>query len=137
MLVMKHAMWKSGAILAVSLVLSLGAFAASGTVSKSFDFSHAVQINGRQLPPGFYRLKWDGTGPDVQVQFTQGKKVIATAPAKVVPVNSKYDNDAAVVQPDGQGARSLVETRFGGKSYKLVFADQAAQAEQTMKNGSG
>src|SRR5438067_1782099 len=105
MSVMKHAMWKSGVILAVSLVLSIGAFAASGTVSKTFDLNHAVQINGRQLPPGLYKLKWDGTGPNVQVQFTQGKKVVATAPAKVVSVDSKYDNDAAVVQPDGQGAR--------------------------------
>jgi len=71
------------------------------------------------------------------VQFTQGKRVLATAPAKLVDVDSKFDNTSAVTQSDAQGARSLLEARFGGKKYKLVFGQVMTEADKSMKTSGG
>ncbi len=128
---------KGGVTLTLALMLAVSAFAGTKGNSASFDLSNAVQISGNHLAPGSYRLKWEGSGPDVQVQFTQGNRVLATAPAKLVDVDSKFDNTSAVTQSDGQGARSLLEARFGGKKYKLVFGQESTEADKSMKTSGG
>ena len=134
---MKQLSFKGSVILAVALLLSATA-AFAGSVNKSnLDFSNPVQVNGTQLRPGSYTLKWQGNGNDVDVQFTQGKKVITTAHAKVVPVTEKMSNSSAVVEPSGNSS-NLVEARFAGKPYKLVFNQEtSAQNNSSMKTSGG
>jgi hypothetical protein len=95
----------------------------------------AAQINGKQLPAGNYELKWEGTGTDVRVQFLHGKKVVATAPAKLEQVTAKATEDSALID-NASGTRQLTEARFAGKNYKLVFAGAEAQAQNTQTSGS-
>ena len=124
---------KGGIVLALSMVLVAAAFAAENRL----DVTNPVQVNGKQLATGNYKLRWNGSGDNVEVQFLKGDKVLATVPAKVEKVSSRYDRNALVVQNGGNGERSLVEARFGGKNYKLVFTNEAAQAEQTNHAGGG
>ena len=127
---------KSGTVLTLAIMLaSTAAFA--GSTKKSLDFTNPVQVNGTELRPGSYTLKWDGNGNDVNVEFTRNNKVITTAHAKVVPVTEKAVNDAAVVEPAGNGS-NLVEARFAGKPYKLVFNQEtSAQNDSTTKTSGG
>lgn len=133
---MKQFSLKGSIVLAV-LLTAAAAFAGTVKNKSDLDFSKAVQVNGTELRPGSYTLKWEGTGDDVNVQFTQGKKVVTTAHAKVVPVTQKMDNSSAVVEPSGNTS-NLIEARFAGKPYKLVFNQEtSAQNDSTMKTSGG
>jgi hypothetical protein len=123
---MKYSKYTGGLVLALVALLSTAAFA--GNKPGSLYLSDAAQLNGKQLPAGTYQLKWEGNGPEVQVQFLQGRKVVATAPAKLEQATSKPAKDAAVIDNAG-GSRTLSEARFAGKNYKLVFPGPEAQAQ--------
>lgn len=129
---MKSSKITGGVVLAMALLLSTAAFA--GTKPGSLYLNEATQLNGKQIPAGTYQVRWEGSGPAVQVSVLRGKKVIASAPAKVERVTSTPDRGAAVIDTAG-GGRTLVEARFAGKNYKLVFPSPEAQA-QNMHNGS-
>jgi hypothetical protein len=123
---MKFSKYTGGLVLAVAVLLSTAAFA--GNKSQSLYLGDATQLNGKQLPAGNYQLKWKGNGPEVQVQFLKGKKVVATAPAKLEQATATPEKDAAVIDM-ASGSRSLTEARFAGKNYKLVFPSPEAQAQ--------
>lgn len=123
---MKYSKFTGGLVLSLAVLLSTAAFA--GNKPGSLYLGDATQLNGKQLPAGTYQLKWEGNGPDVQVQFLQGKKVVATAPAKLEQASTKPEKDAAVIDTVS-GSRSLTEARFAGKNYKLVFPGPEAQAQ--------
>ncbi len=102
-------------VLLFVFVLSLSAFAveAKGKIT----FSGPVQIAGKQLDRGDYKLAWTATGSDVQVTFTSSdKKTVVTAAAKIVS-GAKADSDSVVVTTD----RVLKEIRLAGKSEILMF----------------
>ena len=121
-----------GLVLTLAVLLSTAAFAAGKP--GSLYLSNGAQLNGKQLPAGTYKLVWEGNGPDVQVQFLQGKKVVTTVPAKLEQT-SKPSQGAAVID-NASGSRSLVEARFAGKNYKLVFPGPEAQAQDTHTAGA-
>ncbi|HLK32331.1 MAG TPA: hypothetical protein VKT29_04530 [Terriglobales bacterium] len=121
--------------LVLTLTLLLCSAAMAGNKPASMDLAVAAQVNGKQLPAGTYQLKWEGNGPAVEVQVLKGKQVVATAPAKLETIPVKTSQNATVVDTDN-GARNLVEARFAGKNYKLVFTGAAAQAQNTQANGS-
>jgi len=79
----------------VLAMLSLPALAfAADKNSASVQIAQPVTVAGTQIAPGNYKLVWEGNGPDVTVNFLNGKKTIATAPAKVV--NTASNQQAAV-----------------------------------------
>jgi hypothetical protein len=58
------------------------AFAQKNSANVALDQS--VTIAGTQLAPGQYKLIWEGNAPNVNVSFVEGKKTVATTPAKLV-----------------------------------------------------
>jgi hypothetical protein len=123
----------AGLVVACAMLLPVAALA--GNKSASMAFGSDTQVNGKQIPAGSYELKWEGNGPEVQVQFVSRHKVIATVPAKLEQMPTKAERAAAVIETAG-GGRSLVEARFAGRNYKLVFAGAEAQAQNTHASGS-
>ena len=113
---MKFATISKSLILGVALLLASSAFAAN---KANFTFNSPTTVNGTQLKAGDYKLEWDGTGSEVQVSFIQGKNVVAKVPAKLVDLNSNSQNDAAVVNNNGDGTTTLTALRFAGKKYSL------------------
>ena len=70
---------------ATSMVFLIPALACVGQRnSASLDLDQSVKVSDTQLAPGQYKLTWEGNGPNITVNFTQGKKTVASAPAKVV-----------------------------------------------------
>src|SRR5262245_2919394 len=53
-----------------------------------------VKLGSAQLAPGEYKMTWQGTGSQVEVTFSQGKKALVTVPAQVVQERSGYRNPA-------------------------------------------
>lgn len=129
---MKSSKITGGLVLAVAVLLSSAAFA--GSKPGSLYLGEAAQLNGKQIPAGTYQLQWKGNGPAVQVNVLKGKKVIASAPARMEQVSARPERGAAVIDTAG-GGRTLVEARFADRDYKLVFPSPEAQA-QNMRNGS-
>jgi hypothetical protein len=99
------------------LLFSLSALAAN---SGSLTLSEPAQLNGKQLKSGDYKVKWEGTGQDVQVSILQGKNVVASAPAKLMEAANKESGNSVVLNHDG-GATTIHEIHLVGKKQILIF----------------
>ena len=119
-----------GLILGLALLLSTGAFAAS---KGPLQLSSPATVAGKQLAAGEYTVKWDGTGPSVQVEILKGKNVVATVPAQVVTLEHPSNYDSAVVNTNGDGSRVLSQIRFSGKKLALTVGGEGAGSS----SGSG
>jgi hypothetical protein len=104
-------------VLGLALLLASSAFASN---KGSLQISEPVQVNGQQLAPGSYQVRWDGTGSNVEVSFMQGKKEVAKAWAKVVSLDKASDNDSTVVDR-ASGTPAVSEVRFAGKKFALAI----------------
>ena len=82
---MKFATVSKSLVMGLALLLASSAFAAT---KASLTLQSSATINGAKLKPGEYKLQWEGTGPNVEVSFIQGKTVVAKVPAKVVDLSS-------------------------------------------------
>ncbi len=113
-------------MLSLALLLATAAFA--GDAHKgSVQFFGPVQLNGKQLPAGEYQVKWEGSGSNVEMSVLRNGKVLATAPAQLVELDQKPSADAALINNNTDGSRSVNEIRFAGKKYALAVGRVAAQ----------
>jgi len=111
------------------LAFTTSAFAASDSHKSSFQLSAATQVNGTTLPAGEYTAQWEGAGPTAQVNIMQGKKVLATAPAQVIALDSKASNTQAEVFNGTNGERELKALQFAGKKVSLQLGTESAKAQ--------
>ena len=110
------------------LALTTSAFAANDSHKSSFEISTATQVNGTTIPAGDYTAQWEGTGPTVQVNIMRGKKVVATAQARVITLDSKASDTHAEVLNGTNGERELKALQFAGKKISLQLEAQSAKA---------
>ena len=123
---MKLSKSSKGLLLGLALLLATSAFAAN---KGSLQVSDATNISGKQLAPGSYTVKWEGAGPNVELNIMQGKTVVATVPARLIDLNQSASQDAAVLRKNDDGSKSLTEIRFSGKKYALAVGQESAKAE--------
>jgi hypothetical protein len=126
---MKFSNISKGLLLGVALLLATSVFAASN--KGSMQLLNPVTVSGKQLPAGDYFVKWDGNGPNVELNILRGNKVVATTPARLIDLTQAPNNNAAVVKSNDDGSRSLAEIHFGGKKYALAIG------QETAMDGSG
>jgi len=115
--------WKLSILAILTLVFATVAFAEN---KASITVRDAVNVNGKQLASGNYKLTWEGTGSAVELSILRGKEVVAKVPAKVVelPQPSAYDS---VVYRDSASGRELGRINLGGKKFSLEVGDAAIQ----------
>ena len=109
-------MW--GLVLAVGLMVGTTAFAKN---SHQVKLQQSLAVNGTPIAAGEYTVSWEAQGAGTIVTFAQGKKVVATAPAKLVDVGQKFSNNRVDFVEDEKGTAKLIEIRFGGTNQSLVF----------------
>jgi len=126
---MKFANVSKGLLLGLAVLLATSAFAASDANKGSLTTMADVTINGKVVPAGDYTLRWEGTGPNVQLNILKGKALVATTTARRVDVDKSPSSDAAVVKANDDGSRSLAEVRFAGKKYVLVLGGAETTSE--------
>lgn len=114
----------------LALALAGSAFAGSGSHKESFQIGASTQVNGKQLPAGDYEARWEGSGPTVQVNITQGRKVIATVPAVLVDLEKPAYASESEVKNSANGDRELSALRFSGKKYSLELGAEAVAKAQ-------
>jgi hypothetical protein len=115
-----------GLLLGLALLLATSVFAIN---KGSLQVSDTVVVSGKQIPAGDYIVKWEGNGPDVELNILRGKNVVATVPARMVDLQRTADRDSAEVTVNGNGQKSLNEIRFSGKKYALAINAESAKAE--------
>ena len=108
-----------GLLLGLALLLATSAFAAN---------KGSLQVS-KSLAAGEYTVKWEGNGPNVELNILQGKKMVATIPARLIDLDRSAVGNTAVVKRNGDGSRSLAEIRFAGKKYALALGDESAKAD--------
>jgi hypothetical protein len=124
---MKFANVSKGLLLGLALLLATSVFAA--TNKGSMQLVDPVTVSGKQLPAGDYSVKWDGSGPNVELSILKGNKVVATTPARLIDLSQKTNSDAAVIQQNGDGSKALTEIHFGGKKYALAIGNESASMD--------
>ncbi len=123
---MKVSKMYKGLLLGLALLLATNAFAAN---KGSLQVSDPVTVSGKQLAAGDYTVKWEGAGPNVELNILQGKNIVATVPARLIDLNRSSDNNAAVTTLNGDGSKVLSEIRFSGKKYALAIGEESAKGE--------
>jgi hypothetical protein len=104
-------------VLGLAVLLATSAFASN---KGSLQVREAVEVNGQQLAPGQYQVRWDGTGANVEVSFMQGKKEVAKTSARVVSLDQSSNYDSAVID-HASGKATVSEVRFAGKKFALAI----------------
>ena len=119
-----------GVLLGLALLLAATAFAANkGTLQ----VSDPITVSGKLIAPGQYIVKWDGAGPDVELNILRGKNVVATVPAHMVDLDRTPDRDATVTVVNGSGNKVLSEIRLSGRKQAFAIGAESAKAESGSK----
>ena len=120
-----------GLLLGLALLLATSGFAAN---KGSLQVDNPVTVNGKPLAAGEYTVKWDGSGPDVQLNIMRGKSVVATVPARMLDREQAPGRDSVVTSVNSDGHKSLNEIRFSGKKYSFAVNAESAKAEPNGTN---
>ncbi|HTE87356.1 MAG TPA: hypothetical protein VK639_00220 [Terriglobales bacterium] len=123
---MKFSNTSKGLLLGLALLLATSAFAAN---KGSLQVSDTVNVSGKSLAAGEYNVKWEGNGPNVELNILQGKKVVATIPARLIDLDRSAPGNTSVVKRNEDGSKTLSEIRFAGKKYALALGDESAKAD--------
>lgn len=106
-------------LIALALVPVPNLFAAN---RGSLHVTSPEDVAGQTLDPGDYTVRWEGDGPDVKLKIMQGKKILATATAHTVALETASANDSVVVDANG-GKRRLSLILFSGKTFALAIRE--------------
>jgi hypothetical protein len=116
---LKLALMLSGA----ALVFSSAALAGESN-KVTLQISEQVNVEGKSLNPGTYKVEWNGSGPTVQVTISQGKQTVTTFSAHLTEQPSPNPGNAYGSETEPDGSRSLTAIYVGGKKTSLQL-DQA------------
>ena len=81
-------------------------------------------------------MKWQGTGPTVQVSFQQNGKTVVTVPGTLKTNDDQVTQDAIVTEATTTGTSTLKEIDFGHHKEALVF-DQNPGGMQLLQRSLG
>jgi hypothetical protein len=80
-----------------------------------------VQVGSTQLKPGNYDVKWQGTGPEIQVSFVQNGKTVATVPGTLKTNDPHVTEDDIVTETTSANLKTLKAIDFSHNKQSLVF----------------
>lgn len=124
----------------LTFVLPLALLASNNTrpQKKNVDVADQVVLAGKTLAPGQYKVEWQGSGPNVKVNFVKSGKTVLTAPARVAQLKAKAPYDAVVENTRKNGTKTITEIQWNNKREALRFGAQAhpVQAHHPSKRAS-
>jgi hypothetical protein len=115
-------------------LIATGALAANDNKG-ALKVSEPVTVNGTKLGIGDYKVNWEGTGANVEVNISKSNKVLATLPGHLVELDRPARDSSYTTDKGEDGSASLIEIHFQGKKYKLEVGKEAA-APESMKGGA-
>ena len=104
----------------LALLFSVCAFARDKN-QHSVEITDSVQVGGTQLKPGSYKVEWQGTGPQIQVNFVRNGKTVATVPGTLKTNDAQVSQDDIVTATTSANTKTLKEIDFSRSKESLVF----------------
>lgn len=112
------------------LVFSSGALAGETNKGK-LHLTEKIEVDGKTINPGVYKVEWTGSGMAVQVSLVQDKQTVATFPAHVTEEATTNKSDAYGSSAEMEGPRSLRAIYIGGKRTTLLVEQKEASQSIT------
>jgi len=109
---------KYAALLSTLALLSPVGALARDKNQHSVEIPDTVQVGSARLEPGNYKVEWQGTGSDVQVNFVRDGKTVATVPATLKTNDGQVVQDAIVTDTTSS---TLKEIDFGHDREAVIF----------------
>jgi hypothetical protein len=117
------------AVLSTLVLLSpLGAWARNK--ARSVEIPYLVEVGSTRVTPGNYKVEWQGTGPAVEVSFSQYGKTVVTVPGTLKTNDDQVKQDAIVTEATSADTSTLKEIDFGHQKEALVFDQNQNQGGQ-------
>jgi hypothetical protein len=117
---------KSKSLFAAAVIALLPTLAlARQKDSVQVQFESPVNVAGTQLAAGDYKLIWQGTGPDVTVNFIENRKTVATAPANLV---SDPASQPGTYEPEAEPDKTVVLQAVDLKHESIRFQGAVSAA---------
>jgi hypothetical protein len=116
------------ALFGTALLFSSGAIA-KDTNKATLIVTDKLNVEGKAIDPGTYKVEWDGNGPRVHVTLLKGKQTVASFSAHLTEQAAKNAGDAYGSVEQADGSKSLAAIYPGGKRAVLEV-DQAAAANR-------
>ena len=110
-------------LMALAVVLPVSA-AARDKDQQTVDIVNRVQVGNAQLNPGTYKVEWHNAGPNVNVSFIEGNKVIATVPGTLKTDDPQVIQNDVVIQKVSNKS-VLREIDFSHNKEALIFSKGA------------
>jgi hypothetical protein len=104
----------------LALLFSVCAFARDKN-QHSVEITDSVQVGGTQLKPGSYKVEWQGTGPQIQVNFVRNGKTVATVPGTLKTNDAQVSQDDIVTDTTSANTKTLKEIDFAHNKESLVL----------------
>jgi translation initiation factor IF-1 len=112
---------KYAALLSMLAVLCSVSALARDKNQHSVEITGSVQVAGKQLEPGNYKVEWQGTGPEVQVAFVRHGKTVATVPGTLKTSDARVTQDDIVIVTTSANTKALTEIDFSHNKESLGF----------------
>lgn len=109
------------ALFLIAALLLPGAALARVKNERTVQLPDAVQVAGKHLNAGTYKVEWKQSGPGVAVTFLQGHKALASAPATLKAHDSQVMQDDVVTHESAKNKRILDEIDFSHNKEALLF----------------
>jgi hypothetical protein len=117
---------------ALAFLLSSAAFAKTKDEG-SMQLTDRAQVGSTQLKPGSYKVEWNGTGNQVNVDILRHGKTIATVPAKLVQHANPSPYNAVVTDPGKNQVAHVREIDFSNRREALVLMPQGMMSNGMSK----
>jgi hypothetical protein len=113
-----------------TLVLLFPVGALARDKAHSVEIPYVVQVGGTRVTPGSYKVAWQGTGPAVEVSFSQYGKTVLTVSGTLKTNDDQVTQDAIVTEATSADTTTLKEIDFGHQKEALVFDQNQNQGGQ-------
>jgi hypothetical protein len=112
---------KYTALLSMLTLLSSVSALARDKNQHSVKIPYSVQVGSAQLEPGDYKVEWQGTGPEIQVNFVRDRKIVATVPGTLKTNIAQVVQDGIVTDTSSANIQTLKEIDLGRNKESLIF----------------
>lgn len=116
---------KTFGALAASLLLAACAFAGNDSKGQ-LKVAETVTVGGTQLRSGTYQLEWTGSGSNVELSISNGRKTVAKVPAQLVSLEKAGAGDGYSTNTEPSGTKTLTGVFFKGKKYGVSIGEASA-----------
>jgi hypothetical protein len=112
--------WFGTGVLSLGLLLAAG-ISAAAKESRTIKLDHAIVLQGKKVPAGWYKVEWQTHSPEATVNLLQERKLVVSTEGRLELRDRKSSCDSVVYDTAPDGSMTLLEIRFAGSNKVLVF----------------